>query len=131
MNTRTKFRDQRGAFLVIFALILLVLLGFAALGIEAGRWYLVRAELSKSVDAAALVAAKNIADPHYDSKKLAEEFGYENFYAGYLGSPASGAGTVRFNATPIDSDTFQVTGNVMRRPRLREFSELTGFPSSP
>jgi len=112
MNTKTKFRDQRGAFIVIFALILLVLLGFAALGIEAGRWYLVRAELSKSVDAAALVAAKNISDPHYDSKKLAEEFGYENFHGGYLGSPASGAGTVVFTASAIDSDTFQVTGNV-------------------
>jgi Mg-chelatase subunit ChlD len=128
MNTKTKFRDQRGAFLVIFALVLLVLLGFTALGIEAGRWYLVRAELSKSVDAAALVAAKNIADPHYDSKKLAEEFGYENFYAGYLGSPDSGSGTVRFTASSIDSDTFQVTGNVDATATLSKVFGMNRVP---
>ena len=52
--------DERGVFAVIFALMLLVLLGFMALGVEAGRWYLVRAELSKGVDAAALAAARNI-----------------------------------------------------------------------
>ena len=45
--------NQRGAFVVIFAVALLVILGFVALGIEGGRWYLVRAELAKGVDAAA------------------------------------------------------------------------------
>jgi Flp pilus assembly protein TadG len=104
--------NQRGAFLVIFALVLLVLLGFTALGIEAGRWYLVRAELSKSVDAAALAAAKNISNPTVDAKTLAEEFGFENFKAGYLGTPGLGVGEVQFSAHPLGSDTFQVTGNV-------------------
>jgi uncharacterized protein YegL len=109
---KIKRLNQHGAFLVIFALVLLVILGFTALGIEAGRWYLVRAELSKSVDSAALVAAKNISNPTVDAKALATEFAYENFYAGYIGTPGSGTGHVQFNATPIGSDTFQVTGNV-------------------
>ena len=55
--------NQRGAFVVIFALSLLVLLGFVALGIEGGRWYLVRAELAKGVDSACLAGAKNISNP--------------------------------------------------------------------
>ena len=55
--------NEKGAFLVIFALVLMVLLGFVALGIEGGRWYLVRAELSKSVDAGALAGAINISPP--------------------------------------------------------------------
>jgi len=61
---RRRASDERGAFMVIFALMLLVLLGFTALGIEAGRWYLVRAELAKGVDAAALVGARNISNPY-------------------------------------------------------------------
>jgi len=128
MNTVTKFRDQRGAFLVIFALILLVLIGFTALGIEAGRWYVVRAELSKSVDAAALAAAKNISNPHYDPALLAQEFGYENFYAGYLGSAVSGTGIVQFNATPVSSDTFQVTGNVDATATLAKAFGMNQIP---
>jgi hypothetical protein len=82
--------DERGAFAVIFALVLLVLLGFTALGIEAGRWYLVRAELAKGVDAGALVAAKNISNPYVDPVVIAREFGEENFRAGYIGRPVPG-----------------------------------------
>ncbi len=61
-----RLAGERGAFLVIFALMLLVILGFTALGVEAGRWYLVRAELAKGVDAAALAAARNIGNPNVD-----------------------------------------------------------------
>ena len=104
--------NQRGAFVVIFALSLLVLLGFVALGIEGGRWYLVRAELAKGVDAACLVGAKNISNPFVTPTTLAEEFGRENFEAGYVGTPASGAGSVRFTATMVESDKISVTGNV-------------------
>jgi Flp pilus assembly protein TadG len=35
---------QRGAVLIMFALFLVLLLGFTAVGLEAGRWYLDRAE---------------------------------------------------------------------------------------
>jgi Mg-chelatase subunit ChlD len=104
--------NQRGAFVVIFALSLLVLLGFVALGIEGGRWYLVRAELAKGVDSACLAGAKNISNPFVSPTTLAEEFGRENFQAGYVGSPQSGAGSVRFTATMVETDKISVTGNV-------------------
>ncbi len=104
--------NQRGAFVVIFAIALLVLLGFVALGIDAGRWYLVRAELAKGVDSAALAGAKNISNPFASPTTLAEEFGRENFQAGYLGTPQSGAGSVRFTGTMVESDKIHVTGNV-------------------
>ena len=58
---------------------------------------MVRAELSKSVDAGALIAAKNISNPafpsHGDVEDLAEEFAAANFPSGYLGTPGSGAGS--------------------------------------
>ena len=104
--------NQRGAFVVIFALSLLVLLGFVALGIEGGRWYLVRAELAKGVDSACLAGAKNISNPFVSPATLAEEFGRENFQAGYVGTPAAGAGSVQFTATMVETDKISVTGNV-------------------
>ena len=79
---------QRGTVLVLFALLLPVLLGFLAMAIDVGAWYLVQAELSKSVDAAALAGAKNIVNPYVDPAELAKEFGIANFPAGFLGTPA-------------------------------------------
>jgi hypothetical protein len=73
---------------------------------------MVRAELSKSVDAAALVAAKNISNPFVTPSTLAQEFAAANFPSGYLGTPASGTGTVTFSATVIGNDKVQVDGNV-------------------
>ena len=62
---RKKLNGQKGAVLITFAILLTVLLGFVALGMEVGRWYLVRAELSKGVDAAALAGAINISNPKF------------------------------------------------------------------
>ena len=67
---KSMIHNQRGAFVVIFAIALMVILGFVALGIEGGRWYLVRAELAKGVDSAALQAAKNISNPFVDPTRL-------------------------------------------------------------
>jgi Mg-chelatase subunit ChlD len=120
--------NQRGAFVVIFALSLLVLLGFVALGIEAGRWYLVRAELAKGVDAACLEGAKNISNPFVAPTTLAEEFGRENFEAGYVGTPASGAGSVRFTATMVESDKISVTGNVNATATLARIFGIDTIP---
>jgi Flp pilus assembly protein TadG len=112
-------QEESGNVMVAFALFLFVLLGFCGLGMEAGRWYMVRAELSKSADAGALVAAKNISNPAFprtsDVENLAEEFAAANFPSGYLGTPGSGApGTVEFKATvdPSGSGKVQVDGNV-------------------
>ena len=78
--------NQRGTVLVTFALLLTALLGFVALGIEVGTWYLMRAELSKAVDAAALAGAANIASPNVNLAALAQDFGDANFAPGYLGT---------------------------------------------
>ena len=99
---RTTIADQKGAVLIIFALLLLVLIGFTALAMEAGRWYMIRAELSKSVDAAAIAGAKNISNPYADTLDLAQGFGQENFPTGYAGTPSMGtAGAVSFNAVEL------------------------------
>ncbi len=48
---------EGGQMIVIFAIVLLVLLGFAALGIDVGYMYSVRSDLQRSVDAGALAGA--------------------------------------------------------------------------
>ncbi len=120
--------NEKGVYAVIFALILLVLLGFVALGIEAGRWYLVRAELSKSVDAAALAGANNVTMPYATS--MAVNFGQENFQAGYIGTPGSGDNMVSFSARVIGTNEVEVTGNVDAMPVLAQLFGVTNVPVS-
>jgi Flp pilus assembly protein TadG len=110
---RTVIANQKGAVLILFALLLLVLLGFTALAMEAGRWYMIRAELSKSVDAAALAGTKNISNPYVDPLVLAQQFGQANFPTGYAGTPAMGTtGAVAFTASQLSDHRIQVTGSV-------------------
>ena len=91
--------NQRGAILVIFTLALVMLIGFSALGIEVGQWYITQAGISKAVDAAALSGAGNISNPYVSVTTLAQDFGMANFKPGYLDTPGTGAGTVAFTAT--------------------------------
>lgn len=105
--------NQKGAILVIFAVTIFVLLGFVALALEAGRWYLTRAELSKGADAAALVAMQY--NSVYDDAKLAamaDEFGQANFKKGFLGTPETGDESATFNFVRLDDSKIKVTGNV-------------------
>ena len=53
-------RNQKGGFLVLGAIFIALLFGFAALGIEAGRWFAVKAEMAKAVDAASLAGATHL-----------------------------------------------------------------------
>lgn len=104
--------NQRGAMLVLFGILLVVLIGFCALAMEAGYWYMVRAELSKSVDAGAMAGAKNISNPYVDPLVLAEQVARENFPVGYAGTPSTGLGTVAFKAYLDPDHRIRVTGSV-------------------
>ena len=105
-NQSRLLHDQRGSVLVIFVLLLMVLVGFTALGSEAGRWYAVRVELSKAVDAASLSAAKNIANPNVNLAVLVDEIGRENFRPGHLGSVPE---SLTFTTThPLEGDPKKV-----------------------
>ena len=103
---------QDGAVLILFTILLPVLIGFVALGTEAGILYLVRSDLSKAVDAAALAGAKNLSNPFVDPIALAQEVGYGNFPPGRYGTPLSGAGSVAITATIVGNDKVRVVGRV-------------------
>ncbi|WP_447968947.1 vWA domain-containing protein [Nitrospira sp. M1] len=93
-----KESDQRGMFALATAVALVSLFGFVALGIEVGKWYIVRAELAKSVDAASLIGARNISNPwlgaHFSDasdneeglRELVKLIGEANFTPGFFGA---------------------------------------------
>lgn len=128
---KTTVANQRGAVLILFAFALFALLGFTALAIEAGYWYMIRAELSKSIDAAALAGAKNISNPWVDSLALAQQFAQANFPTGYAGTPAIGsAGAVSFSSFPLDDHRIEVTGSVSALANLAQLFGVSQVTTS-
>jgi uncharacterized protein YegL len=119
--------DRKGTVLVSLAVMLVLLMGFIALGIEAGTWYVLRAELSKAVDAAALAGAANIASPNLNLTALAQDFGNENFGAGYLGTPATGAGEVAY-AISTTTSMMTVTGSASVPGLITKMFGVTTVP---
>jgi hypothetical protein len=104
--------NQSGVILVLFCLMSTALIGFAALGMEIGRWYLVRAEISKAVDAAAMAGAKNISNPYVTVDTIVQDLGKENFPPGYSATPSKGEGSISFVSQVLDSKNVKVTGAV-------------------
>jgi Flp pilus assembly protein TadG len=122
-------KSQSGSILITFAFFLVLLIAFSAIGVEAGRWFLVRAELSKTVDAAALVAVKNLSNPNVSPITLAQEFALANFPTGYLGTPgAGGAGAATFDAQVIGTVKVEVTGHASAQAIL---ARVLGFDLIP
>jgi hypothetical protein len=127
---RDLLQKDDGGVLIIVAITLMLLLGFFALAIEGGRWYLVQAELSKSVDAAALAGARNISNPHVDPKILAEDFGAANYSPGYLHTISSGSGGLSFDAEFIDGSKVKVDGFTTALPILAQLFGVDEVPIS-
>lgn len=124
-------RNEKGAVMIAIALFLMLMLCFVAFGTEAGRWYLLRAEISKTVDAAALAGAKNISNPYVDPRVLANEFCAENFPAGAFGTPGSGQpGSATFNVEMLPEDRIAVDGRASSPAILAQLLGISEVPVS-
>ena len=77
---------QKGFVLVYMAATLTTLLLFAGLAVDSGRAYVVKAQLTKAVDGAALAGARslNSGNPRAEAEKIFRA----NFPAGYVGTSA-------------------------------------------
>src|SRR6267378_4563421 len=77
---------QNGFAAVYMAVLLTGLLLFTGLAVDSGRAYVVKAQLSKAVDGAALSAARNLnsGDPKGEATRVFKA----NFPVGYLGTSA-------------------------------------------
>ncbi len=129
MTTKFRMRASRqdGFALVYIAATLTVLLLFSGLAVDSGRGYVVKAQLTKAVDGAALAAARNLnsGNPKAEAARIFQA----NFPTGYMGTTsatdpnsdpnfftlttdaASGVNTVTVTATAVLPTTFMKLGN--------------------
>jgi Flp pilus assembly protein TadG len=85
---KERLRDEGGAALILVAGTLVVILGFAALAVDAGNLYMIRTESQRTADAAALACAGHLlidSDDSLGAANRAIEFAAKNSVAG---SPA-------------------------------------------
>jgi Flp pilus assembly protein TadG len=80
----SRIASEEGFALIYMSLILTGLLLFSGLAIDTGRAYIVKAQLSKAVDGAALGAARNLnsGDPRGEAGRIFKA----NFPAGFMGT---------------------------------------------
>ena len=77
---------------ILFAIMLVILIGFVGLAIDSGRGYGVKAKLNAAVDAAAIAAARDLSAGNNDGERIANainagnKFFAANFPPGFLGS---------------------------------------------
>ncbi|HVN82428.1 MAG TPA: VWA domain-containing protein [Terriglobia bacterium] len=78
--------NEKGIVLFYFAGVLVVMLLFAGLAIDLGRGYVIKAQLTKAVDGAALAAARALNNSSTPEKDEAIRIFRANFPSGYLGT---------------------------------------------
>jgi Flp pilus assembly protein TadG len=130
---------EEGFAVVYMAVILTGLLLFTGLAVDSGRGYIVKAQLSKAVDGAALGAARalNTGNPRAEAVSIFKA----NFPTGYFGTVASdpttaanffslttdattGINTVKVDATAVLPTTFMKLAN-FRTMTVRSSGEAT------
>jgi Flp pilus assembly protein TadG len=91
-SLRSRLSRQDGMVLVYMAGVMTVLLLFSGLAVDTGRAYIVKAQLSKAIDGAALGAARdlNSGNPAQEAARIFNA----NFPAGYMGATVTTGPTV-------------------------------------
>jgi Flp pilus assembly protein TadG len=132
MTTRSRLSSERGVTLIYMAIFITTGLLFTGLAVDTGRAYVVKAQLTKAVDGAALAAARNLhgGDPEAEAARIFRA----NFPAGYLGTsmvtdPATDTDFFRTRTvteTGVNIVTVQATAVVPTTfMRLASFNEVT------
>ena len=124
---RSRLSGQKGVALIYVAVTLTAMLLFTGLAVDGGRGYVVKAQLSKAVDGAALAAARELNSGSPNLK--AQQVFRANFPAGFLGTssstdpasdpnfynlttdPTTGVNIVTINATAVLPTTFMGLAN--------------------
>jgi Flp pilus assembly protein TadG len=102
---------QRGAVALIFGISLVVLIGFAGLALDLGRFFVIKSELQNAVDACALAAASQLRPGQNDANALIKARAY--------GKLVAGKNRANFQGGAVTLEDSHIT-----------FSESIVFPSS-
>lgn len=78
MNTASLFKSQRGTTFVFFALILTVIVGFAALSVDIGVIAYEKAKLANTVDSAALAGAQELVTNASNTRNITNNYILKN-----------------------------------------------------
>jgi Flp pilus assembly protein TadG len=121
---------QAGFVLVYMAAGLTTLLLFSGLAVDSGRAYLVKSQLSKAVDGAALAAARNLnsGNPRQEAARVFQS----NFPSGYLGttSVTDPMADPDFFSSTVNAQSGTNTVHVRASATLpTTFMNLSGTPS--
>src|SRR5438034_9450477 len=86
-NRRPDLSSEKGVALIYMAVVLTGLLLFSGLAVDSGRAYVVKTQMTKAVDGAALGAARHLngGDPRGEAVRIFKA----NFPAGYMGTLAT------------------------------------------
>ena len=106
--------SQCGAIAIMFGLTLAVMIGFAGLAIDLGRFFVIKAELQNAMDACALAAASQLKPGANDPNALTRAVAYGQVFitAGSAGGGASVPAiqnTVNFQGTVLDPTVLKIT----------------------
>ncbi|HEY6361158.1 MAG TPA: VWA domain-containing protein [Vicinamibacterales bacterium] len=129
---RCDIASERGYALIYMTFTLTVLLLFSGLAVDTGRAYVVRAQLSKAVDGAALGAARNLnsGDPRGEARRIFKA----NFPDGYLGTtfvtdPTTDPGFFKLETIHADGVNVVTVAATAKLPTtfmsLADFDEVT------
>ncbi len=123
----TRITTERGAALIYVTVALSAILLFAGLATDSGRAYVVKAQLSKAVDGAALAAARmlNSGDPEGEARRVFNA----NFPAGFMGT--IGAPSMGFDLQTDMAraeNIITVTGNARMWTSLMRLAQYEEVP---
>ena len=124
---RTRITNERGTALIYVTVALSAILLVSGLATDSGRAYVVKAQLTKAVDGAALAAARmlNSGDPEGEARKVFNA----NFPAGYMGT--IGAPSMGFSLETDEvrgENIVTVTGNARMYTSLMRIAEYEEVP---
>jgi len=121
----TRLRSERGQALILAALAMVVILGFAALAIDVGYWYSQKREVQNAVDAAALAGAQELPDDPAAAETVAREYLTKNGVSETNGDTVS----ITFRRTDPEGDPTEWDSVVIEveRPAEAWFAKVFGI----
>ncbi|MCJ7511050.1 MAG: pilus assembly protein TadG-related protein, partial [Dehalococcoidia bacterium] len=121
---RRLWRQELGQGLVLAALGMLVILGFAAMAVDVGYWLAQKGEVQKAVDAAALAGAWELPDDSVAATAKAQEYLLKNGVDASKGDTISITFRRTYITDPTKWDTIVVT---VDRPAQAWFARAFGL----
>lgn len=102
-------RSQRGAVAITLGLTLVVLIGFAGLAIDLGRFFIIKAELQNAMDACALSAASQLRPGANDTNALIRAKAYGNVFSKGAPSDPGVRNRANFQSKELDQNVLEIT----------------------